>query len=232
MGPNNNKCLHRSVCQTNNQAAGELVDGNPDAAIRGFRAALEWLRNGHIHGHDSGCSEAAEHGKITEQQTCRMSAPTSLFRLTFCSDDEKVSPFNSFCYYNRTMVVHEDESDETLLCMVVLFNLAITCHHFGLANQGREELLRKALALYKMVLAVTQQHSNITGNDSVVRLLLLATFSNMGHIYSHFTLTYEEKVCQQQLFAVLTGTCIVLDAEEARKFSLNAHQKPEMAPAA
>jgi hypothetical protein len=44
--------------------------------------------------------------------------------------------------------------------------------------------------------------------------------------------TYEEKVCQQQLNAVLIGTSLVLDAEEARKFLLNARQRPEWAPAA
>jgi hypothetical protein len=264
----NRKCLYHSVCRANNEAAIHLIHGNPHAAIRGFRFALDWLRTGHQHHHqydvDGSCfwseQQLPQSGTRIDDVTpcysgnnnpaggsCRASSspqetttPTALFRLPFCSDDEQVSPFNLFCYYNRTMVVQEDESDDALLCMVILFNLAITYHHIGLTHPGHEESLRKALALYKMVLAATQQqnknlptggHTN-NNNDTVVRLLLLATFSNLGHIYSHFMETFEEKICQQQLYAVLMGTSLVLDAEEARKFMLNARQRPEGAPAA
>jgi hypothetical protein len=264
------KCFYRTICRANNQAAGELVHGDPHAAIRGFRDALNWLRKGEhdddvamdrscgggggARCEDRSCDSGARYDvdggrhefSVNDDDASPRDRPTplsccqtatTLLRLPFYSDDEQASPYNLFCYYNRTMVVLEDESDDSLLCMVILFNLAITCHHFGLTiPEGHEESLRKALALYKMVLAATQQQQqngkNLTTNDAVVRLLLLATFSNMGHIYSHFMATYEEKVCQQQLNAVLIGTSLVLDAEEARKFLLNARQRPEWAPAA
>lgn len=221
------KTLHQTVCQANNEAASKLVLGDCHSAKEGFRTTLNWLKTGkrpqmtETWGH-KGAPIPIPIGWKTYQYP---------LRLPFQSDDEVVSPHNTFCYYNRIMMVHEDETDDVILCMVILFNLANTYHHLGLMDPGQDSV-KKALQLYKMALAASQQREDFDRREDFVRLLLLATFTNMGHIYSHIGNPYGEKVCQQQLVAVMAGTSLFLDAEEARKFQINACQRAEWAPAA
>lgn len=212
------------ACQANNSASKQLVlAGNFEAALRGFRTALNYLRH-----------------QTDLISFCQRPFPKKtqwLFRITLQSNDDEVSPHNSFCYYNRIMIVDEDEEDDSFISMVILFNLGITYHHSALSSaQDKDASFKKALELYKMVLAVMQQRCDDDNTahreDSAIRLILLATFSNMGHIYSHGMNPYEEKVCQQHLLALLDIGKLWLDVEEAQVFLINAQQRAEWAPAA
>lgn len=221
-----------AACRCNNEAARQLVlTGDAQSAMPGFRMALQYLRS-NIENNDD------QHG-ITDALS---SKPTSLFRISFPSKDhENVSPHNAFCFYHRVMMVleHDDtDIDDNLLCMAVLFNLGVTRHHFGLTknDDSTTASFQKALELYKMVLAVTQQRQETSPKktDATVRLMLLAVFSNMGHIYSHFSRPCEENVCQQQLTAVMADSaCLkLLESDEAQIFRINAYQRAAWAPAA
>lgn len=159
----------QQIVHLNNLSVKMMAKGRHQAALKGFRKALNELRS-------------------TVKDICsddhfahRPILVNDLARVPFANDDDAVSPHNDFCFYRRTVWMNKlDLEDENLPSMVILFNLAVTCHSLGLNKSG--EYLSKALELYKMILSVAQEAASIAdpAYDAWVRVLLMAVFSNVS----------------------------------------------------
>lgn len=200
--------LDTAVVSLNNSSVKLMLRGDYREALKGFRRALNMLKRGFVSN-----KMVVNEGAMFENQR------EYLHRVTFWSNHDETSPHNDFLFYSRTLWVNDDNIDETLMAMVVLFNLAVTFHHTGLHSSTAS--LHKSIELYKMILGLAQScHCHHT--DGFVRILLAAVFSNMGHIYSHFFSMNEAGICRTHLEQIMESGCPLLDPEEYWLFALNS----------
>jgi hypothetical protein len=120
---------------------------------------------------------------------------------------QTTTPETNFSFFNHAFLFrfrphmamgtssHQESYSQTLTTVLV-FNLAITQHRKGLfEEQNSSQNLRKAIRLYR--LATTT--SLLTDQGEIQ----LASWNNVGHIYSHFSEHEKAMKCRTHLFKAL-----------------------------
>lgn len=230
-----------AIASENNKAVKLLVAGEHGLALLTFRRALHSLRQGiHWEGTAKSLTTSSE---LTLGSFLRIPIASNAL-----SEDNAVSPHNKLCYYFRALWIKCDNHsqspfDDTLLSVVILFNMALTFHHRGLLiGNESDDRLTKALSIYKMILLIAPQPNEVTNPDcqACLKVLLLAVYSNLGHVSSHFMLTSEASLCRNHIVEFLEGKpnihCMLNDDEYVVFFLNTATYKgqneTEWAPAA
>lgn len=162
-------------------------------------------------------------------------------------DDSSSSAHNLFCFYNRAFVFPDTSTSSTIskqmdYSKVILFNMALTLHHKGLVSTSgcdktTTQYLQKALSIYKTIVAL-QCKKATSSTSSFINTLLMAVYSNMGHIYSHFFARQEAIQCRYMINAMLlqSSSRRNMSSEDYVVFFLNTDAtsslKMDWAPAA
>lgn len=226
----------------NNNGVTLLRNGEHVEALNTFREALDGL-----------CGFMALDDELADTEAigpCDILSSVPIEKGIFVSDaDDATSPHNSYCFYNRafelpnTPLVESDLEQVKAFSVVMLFNMGITIHHKGLAGGSRSTaLLNKALGFYKMILCVHENQEDSRAAPPrfafrMLKVLLMAVYSNMGHIFSHFFNVEESELYRfklQNLLASSPELRSAIASEEYVVFFLNATTtvKQAWAPAA
>jgi hypothetical protein len=136
--------------------------------------------------------------------------------------DTHVSPHNVFSIYGEAFVLMNlgcsststpggDLSLEQYMTVgaVPLFNTALALHLYGMSLSGNpvsNVFLRNALQLYKFAISILDESfvfEELQDYPFHLQILLMAAYSNAGHIHSHFMDDVEQLLnCQHQLQAL------------------------------
>lgn len=214
------------ACCLNNVAVGLLKEGKHANALRYFRDGLQDLQDCIA---DSNCTEVdcMQNGIFAPSLLMLSSEVIS----KPCNVDE-ISPHNMFCFYGRAFellsspLVVCDQRYSRLAGSVLLFNMGVSLHHRGLLKGSSVDFLNQALSVYGR--AATLMHgdhgSSELSGPSPFKLLLLAVYSNLGHICSHLGLPHAVRYqhALSQLWMSNPELCEVLTFDEFSLFSFNA----------
>jgi hypothetical protein len=187
-----------SLITMNNEAVALLCQGKHGEALNMFRQSLNSIRD---HVGDA----------VMEEEDGAPPAAPPLRSVPIASgldDDSSSSAHNLFCFYNRAFELPGETGTATFslseqmdFSKVILFNMGLTLHHKGLVSTtGGEktttQYLLKALAIYKTIVSLQGKEAS---SSSFTNVLLMAVYSNMGHIYSHFFDRQEAMQCRYMI---------------------------------
>jgi hypothetical protein len=211
-----------------NQKAGitMLQNGDNDQALYSFRRALVETRqciaeSAPIPEQPQGaaCREYFELPFVFEEQgiDTEHSGDVSTLTLSVALGESQISmSSNLFSFYNYAFVVgtlpatytrisQQGIDHHVRLTTVLIFNMALTCHKKGLLDGPMSlESLRKAIDMYKLVCMKLSLLSS-PGAHALEDLYViqLASWNNMGHIYSHLAEKEDAIRCRALLHQAL-----------------------------
>ena len=218
------------VCCLNNVAVSLLKAGNYASALQQFRDGLQDLQESIV---DSAEADTMNDGIFAPSI---LMVSSEAIHKPYNVDD--ISPHNMFCFYDRAFellsspLVACDQRYSRLAGSVMLFNMGIALHQLGLFPGSSAEFLNQALDVYEraetLIHGATSIHDDNETNElsgpSPFKLLLLAVYSNLGHICSHLGLLHAGWYQQElnQLWTANPELCEVLSFDEFSVFSFNA----------
>jgi tetratricopeptide (TPR) repeat protein len=119
---------------------------------------------------------------------------------------------NLFSFYNHAFVFRslpdiatrtsqQESHDHTLISTVLIFNLAMAFYGKGLcaSTPKSSKYLRKALQLYTMAISLISDEAGFEGLHAIE----LASWNNIGHIYSHLAEHENAMNCRAHLYQAL-----------------------------
>jgi hypothetical protein len=137
-------------CDANNRGVALLAGGQSHAAIGAFKEALYGMKSAAGAEEDEDVSTAAALGF----------APGAAVEVREASVHLRVSSWECYAYGHPLLIYRSplvppgaDTSSLTLYSSVILFNMALACHHIG-RTRGRDAAFAKAAALYQMSLRI------------------------------------------------------------------------------
>lgn len=214
----------KDIVYLNNAAVGMLRQGQLEASIANLRHALErfQMELGQVHL----LAVAPPHGDHhLHQENDKSSGKKKNISVLSIELGEKLSrrdlnssPGNAFSIYNCAFCYRDegdaDPTQAATLLVVMLYNFALALHRQGLLlGQGLgqdNEYLHQALNLYQTAVSLIQRGggagaiANMDYDDSL-RHLMLALWTNQGHIYSHFQQCDFVRICHNNLRLVFTN---------------------------
>lgn len=98
---------------------------------------------------------------------------------------------------------------------VVLYNMAMTYHLHGIIK-GESSALQKATHLYNLCVQALDEET--LDHAPMMQKLLLATYNNMGHIYSLFCDRDKVSSCKETVAAIMRGFNICYLSEDEVDF--------------
>jgi tetratricopeptide (TPR) repeat protein len=209
------------IVSLNNEAVSLLQQGQHIAALTKFRRALALFNQRTDKDEAYEVQQSDPEATIQEDSSYNSRDGSSLVMSVpiahdMANDDFCISPHNIFIFYARAFLLSPRTSQSNIsqfdLTLVLLFNMGLTCHHNGLVEGNKSSyFLNKALGLYRMIVPLrgdqqqqqAQQSQSQLNSNSPIRILLLALWSNMGHVYSHFFYAEEAAQCGEQLSYLL-----------------------------
>jgi hypothetical protein len=129
------------------------------------------------------------------------------------AESQTTTPDTTFSFFNHAFLFRfrpsmamgtssQQESYSRILTTVLVFNMAITQHRKGLVEEhNSSQNLRKAIRLYR--LATTTSLLADQGDFQDLHAIQLASWNNVGHIYSHFYEHEKAMKCRVHLFRTL-----------------------------
>lgn len=222
-----------SVMNLNNTAVALLANGKSVQALITFRSAIDSLRSIMESERVIVINSAPAAADSSTAIIIEDFNPQALTRLPIGTKEAEFSPHNKFSFYcrvlnvNNTSLISSSQPDENdaFLSMTILFNMAVTCHMIGLENR-KDALLQTALTFYNMLLSVVENMRDSAGPvyQNLAKIILMATLSNTGHIYSHLCMSNEAEICRGLLTSFLSDspqTRYSMDTDEYMTFYLN-----------
>jgi tetratricopeptide (TPR) repeat protein len=209
----------------NQNAVAMLRNGERDQAIAFFSRALIGIRQcvesvGQADQHDRACSRSPtrpplfnfeEQGTEDEnsRETNNLIISLALGNCYESAESQTVTSDNTFSFYNHAFVFgtipqittrtsQQETHHDTMITAVLIFNLALAFYGKGLCAHGPKssKYLRKALHLFAMAISL------INGFEEL-RALELASWNNVGHIYSHFAEHENAMKCRVHIYQTL-----------------------------
>jgi hypothetical protein len=218
--------LNETIADANRKAVALLQNGKYDQAVAAFGGALTGVKQNITNGADQ--AERAEINDCRDPHTqplvpVKHQGPEEETRIITSiaigdcesAEGQTASPGNLLSLYNHAFVflntkllpsaetvTSQQEIDSvSMLSAVLLFNTALTFHVKGLSDgNSRSKNLRQALRLYSMVTICLLSPQDGFGNMFVIQL---ASWNNMGHIYSHFCEEEKAIQCRARLYRAL-----------------------------
>jgi hypothetical protein len=216
-----------AVANANDEAVAMLRDGDHDHALASFHRALEVVQQ-----YINMCSFPGELPDITcryfptqprrveeegtedenGRETNSIIVSVALGDYGLFESQSATTPENLFSFFNHAFLFRfrpstalgsaQQEEYFNMLTTVLVFNMALTQHRRGLVDEhNSSQNLRKAIRLYQ--LATTT--SLLTNQDDFQDLhaIQLASWNNVGHIYSHLSEHENEMKCRVHLYQAL-----------------------------
>jgi hypothetical protein len=211
----------------NQNAVAMLRNGERDQAIAFFSRALIGIRQcvkdvGQAEQQDRACSRSPtsllnfeEQGTAEDESSRETNNLIISLALGDCYElapSQTVTPDNTFPFYNHAFVFgslpqitsrtpQQETHHDTMISAVLIFNLALAFYGKGLCADGfkSSKYLRKALHLYSMAISLINGE---TGFEEL-RVLELASWNNIGHIYSHFSEDENAMKCRVHVYQTL-----------------------------
>jgi tetratricopeptide (TPR) repeat protein len=156
------------ACSLNNQGVDLLVTGDSSGAMHSLKMAMDIIKEAMIDGLDHASKEVA--------------LPISESPLTVPG----LQGTPCYVYDHGIMIARTTTTKETsdemlsLYSAIVLFNMALTCHHEG--RLGRDLLaLKRASLLYNMTVQIL--NGNIARDDTSAAILTLLALNNKAQIH-------------------------------------------------
>lgn len=198
------EAIHLNDCAVALLAQGQTTDSTKvfQIALRKLRSGLSQIPSSSSHYQQQGQQPetvlSREHHKVVQ--------PLALSS-SYAGSDTASSPNNAFCVYKNAFVMNPSCTDGDQIAMVILFNLALTMHLEGLGHGKTTARFASALRTYEMVSnlleTVPLDENGTTSSSSGWRLLYLATWTNIGHLYSHFVRVEDVTQCGLRLSGLL-----------------------------
>jgi hypothetical protein len=163
----------KHACSLNNQGVDLLVSGDSSEAMSSFKMAMDILKEA-----DNEANVTSFDG-LNQVNTDEAALPICESRLTVPG----LQGVPCYVYNHGIMIARttDEESEEmiTLYSAIVLFNLALTCHHEG--RLGLETSLKKASLFYSMTVQIL--NGNIVPDDVSATILTLLALNNKAQIH-------------------------------------------------
>jgi hypothetical protein len=193
-----------AVGDANNEAVAKLRNGNHDHALASFRSALE------------ACSQFPTRAFTFEDQGGTEEANSIIVSVALgdcgLAESQSVTPENLFAFYNHAFVLRsprditttslqQESHHDAMLATVILFNTAMALYGKALCGGGpsSSRSLTKALVLYSMVISSMTDQARFEDLHAIE----LASWNNMGYIYSHFSEHENARKCRVYLYQTL-----------------------------
>ena len=119
--------------------------------------------------------------------------------MDFC--EELYSPNNAFSLFNHIFLLNESTSSVDEAAMVLLYNFALALQIRGLLY-CKSLFLRKSLRVYHLLNTMLESRSYMLQGRGW-QLLMLAVWTNMGHIHSHCARKVHAKECGDRVRELL-----------------------------
>ena len=163
----------KHACSLNNQGVDLLVSGDFSGAMISFKMAVDILKEDGV---DEDANHTTSFDGLNPQVNAEAALPIYESRLT-------VPGLHGVPYYvyNQGIMITQttDEESQELTSAIVLFNMALTCHHEG--RLGLETSLKNASLFYSMTVQILNG-SLVPGNVPAATLTLLA-LNNKAQIH-------------------------------------------------
>jgi hypothetical protein len=201
-----------AVVNANDEAVAMLRNGDHDHALASFQRALEVIHQyvGMYSYPDEELPDITchysptQHLRVEQQgsgdengrETNSIIVSVALGDYGLAEHQSVTTPENLFSLFNHAFLFRfrpsmamgssQQETYFNMLTTVLVFNMALTRHRRGLVHEhNSSQNLRKAIRLYQ--LAATT--SLLTNQDDFqdLQAIQLASWNNVGHIYSHFS---------------------------------------------
>jgi hypothetical protein len=212
-----------AIVDANDEAVAMLQNGDHDHALASFHSALKVLQQC-----TTMCSFPGElpviacrHSPTGTQplridsedeesgETNNLIVSLALGDCHELAESQSATPDNIFSFYNHAFVfgfrpntatgTPQQETHFKMLTTVLVFNMALTHHIKGLVDEhNSSKYLRKAIRLYR--LATTSSWLTHQGGFHDLHALELASWNNVGYIYSHFSEHENAMKCRMHLY--------------------------------
>jgi hypothetical protein len=197
-----------AVVDANNEAVAMLRNGDHDLALASFRCALDAYRRSPARPFFN----SDDQGGTEETNNSIVSVALGDYGL---AESQSATPDNLFAFYNHAFVFRsvpgitprtsqQESHRDAMLPTVFLFNTAMTLYVRALCGGGpnsSNNYLTKALQFYSMTIS----SMTVQACFKDLRAIELASWNNMGYIYSHFSEHENARRCRvylcQTLFA-------------------------------
>jgi hypothetical protein len=163
----------KDVYSLNNQGVDLLVTGDPSGAMASLKMAMDILKEAINETNPTSCHGLNQANEVAALPICESSLTVPGLQGTPC-----------YVYDHGIMIAratNEEPSDEmlSLYSAIVLFNMALTCHHEG--RLGREPSLKRASLFYNMTAQILS--GNAVPDDVSATILTLLALNNKAQIH-------------------------------------------------
>lgn len=161
----------KRACSLNSQGVDLLVSGDSSGAMSFFKMAMDILK------------EAVNEAEATSFDGLHINSYEELAIYESLLTVPGLQGVPCYVYSHGIMIAQtiEEESGEmlSLYSAIVLFNMALTCHHEG--RLGRETSLKRASLFYRMSLQILNR--NVVPGDISATILTLLALNNKAQIH-------------------------------------------------
>jgi hypothetical protein len=201
--------LVKICCAANNQGVSLLAAGKSQAALFSLHRALTTVKQ--VAGsHTDMDDEEEPDGSVNEPA----SDTFAVVEVDETSCSLELSSGDGYCY-GRPLLIHSATTSESAPCdttsltiysAVILFNMAIACHHVG--RSGKESAFKRAAGLYAMSIQILSGEMDGAFGEarrlsSVVSLLAL---NNRAQILYHELCDYAQcRRCLKDMARLIQG---------------------------
>jgi tetratricopeptide (TPR) repeat protein len=199
-----------AVVEANDEAVAMLQNGDRDLALASFRCALEACRQSPtrlLNFEDQGTED--QNGRGTKNLIFSV-ALGDCYGLA--AESQSATPENLFSFYNHAFVFgslpdinirtsQQESQRDAVIPTVLIFNSAMAYYGKALCGRGpmSSRCLRKALQLYSMAISLIPDEAGFED----LRAIQLASWKNMGYIYSRLSEDENAMQCRAYLHQVL-----------------------------
>jgi hypothetical protein len=225
--PNPNPILD-AVVNANNEAVAMLRNGDHAHAVASFQRALEVIQQ-YVSmysfpeelPYDITCRYSpTQHLRVEQQgsedengrETNYIIVSVALGDYGLAERQSGTTPENLFSFFNHAFLFRfrpsmamgssQQQTYFNMLTTVIVFNTALAQHRRGLVDENNSSRnLREAIRLYQ--LATTASLLTNQGDFQELHAIQLASWNNVGHIYSHFSGHENAMKCRVHLYQAL-----------------------------
>jgi hypothetical protein len=198
--------LIKICCAANNRGVSLLAAGQSQAALFDLHRALTTVKQ--VAG--IGTEDEATDGSVNEPNNDSF----AIVEADKTSRSLQLSSGDGYCY-GRPLLIHSastsdsapcDTASLTIYSAVILFNMALACHHVG--RSGKESAFRRAASLYAMSIEILSSEMGDSFGEarrlsSVVSLLAL---NNRAQLLYHDLCDYNPcKRCLKDMARLIQG---------------------------
>jgi hypothetical protein len=214
------------IVEANDEAVAMMQNGDHGHALASIQRALEALKQSvtisfprglpdiacrhSVTRTSSSEDEGAEDEEGRESRNVIVSIALGDYGL---AESQSATPANLFSIYKHAFVLkfrpntvtrtsQQETAHFTMITSVLVYNMALLCHRRGLvAEHNSSQSLTRAIQLYRNTVATNL----LTHQDDFEELhtIELASWNNIGHIYSHLAAHENAMGCRAHIYQVL-----------------------------